>query len=34
MCLLAAAELNEEVCVSLSHKLFADYWVDNTGVLE
>ena len=32
--LAAAAELNEEVCVPLSHKLFADYWVHNKGVFE
>ena len=32
--LAAAAELNEKVCVPLSHKLFADYWVHNKGVFE
>ncbi|XP_073256647.1 uncharacterized protein [Porites lutea] len=32
--LAAAAELNEEVCVPLSHKLFDDYWVHNKDVRE
>ena len=31
--LAAAAHLNEEVCVPLTHKLFGAYWVHNKGTV-
>ena len=31
--LAAAAHLNEQVCVPLTHKLFGAYWVENKGTL-
>ena len=31
--LAAAAHLNEEMCVPLTHKLFGAYWVYNKGTV-
>ena len=31
--LAAAAHANQDVCVPLTHKLFAAYWVQNKGGL-